>query len=107
MAAYSASSKRTSTDRRRRAARWVRLRLLCVGGGAAGAGVAGGATGAGCAASGAASTAPGRRIPVSRPAGGWPAPGPAAGRVGTPTSVPPRAGARPVYVKHLHILIGG
>src|SRR5664279_2389080 len=101
MAAYSASSKRTSTDRRRRAARWVRLRLLCGGGVAVGAGAAAGATVAGAvvagavvagavvaasAASCAASTAPGRGVPVPRPAGGRPAPGPAAGAVGTPTS---------------------
>src|SRR5450759_339006 len=98
MAAYSASSKRTSTDRRRRAARWVRLRALCGGGVAAGAAVAGGAAAgvvvAGGAASGAASTAPGRRAPFPRPAGGWPAPGPAAGTVGMASvSRPARGGS--------------
>ena len=90
--------KRTSTDRRRRAARWVRLRLLC--GGAAGV-VSGALSAATCS----RSTAPGRWVPVPRPAGGWPAPGPAAGAVGMPTSVPPGAGAGPVGAKHFHILI--
>src|SRR5664279_3703928 len=104
MTAYSALSKRSSTDRRRRDSRWVRLRLLCGGGVAGGAAAAGGVVVAASAAVPAASTAPGRRVPVPRPAGGRPAPGPAAGTVRT-ASVSRLGPGRVQRMLSIHIFI--